>query len=280
LTQKVSLDESISQSEGKMELSKLSVDARYISATAEISARIQSRVQVNVYHIIAILTLVGFVVGASTTDIQNLTHPDKRDLAPVLEPSTIPNMMLFISAAIPLISSVFLLWYLHNDRIIGQLSSYCEGLEKRYSTEEKPFGWFTQDEGWMPISLKYREFSDIAMILVCIISPTVTFLLSFRFAKTSESLLTIVISVLFSFLVTSFNCYALLQAWQARAHGKEWEKRKRDGDDWILSSVSRVRTLLGATGAIVYLLRAMWSCEWNWPINEKKKMEESPPAQE
>src|SRR3989338_9241188 len=128
--------------------SSVPIESRYAAAAMEISARLQSRQNVNLY-----LTTVA-VAGIAATWTQNNAGG--------------------ILAAILLgaFSYSFALWISHNDLILGLLGKFCEtcesSVEKSNSETILP-SWFGK-QGWLSEAFRFRKLSDWGTIVVLVVS--------------------------------------------------------------------------------------------------------------
>jgi hypothetical protein len=140
----------------------LSPEARYLGAWQEINQRLSIRGQINTYHISAIIALAAAYV---TIDKSDSSH----------------GVRLIPAVLMPFTSTVFVLWYRHNDTIIGLLSLYCRTLERMdFKVNRRIPAWFyappkpdhVQDfAGIQTQALGARKLSDFATGMICAISP-------------------------------------------------------------------------------------------------------------
>lgn len=141
----------------------ISAATKYGAAQSEINSRVAARTTVNVFHMVTILsvTSVFFLAGREGE------HED---------------VIWLIGAFIPLISTYFSCYYVHNDSIIGLLSAYCSALEKvsRDHTEDDSKympSWHSPQvstKSWIQPSLEVRTYSDRTIQGLSIVSPFIS----------------------------------------------------------------------------------------------------------
>ena len=126
----------------------------YIGAWTEIATRLTVRSNLNVYHIASVigLTAAHFSIPREHSELR-----------------------LIPAAAIPIVSAIFVMWYRHNDYIIGALIAYCKQYE-RIDFDNKvalPLWFYTPPnrKGIQSYVTRFRLWSDGARTTICLVSP-------------------------------------------------------------------------------------------------------------
>ncbi|WP_320169939.1 hypothetical protein [Maridesulfovibrio sp.] len=196
------------------DISIVSAATKYEAAQSEINTRIAVRTNVNTAHMAAIIALTSVFFYAGEHDVHN-------------------HARIFIGIIIPLISTYFASYYVHNDSIIGLLSAYCSELERRSQsfTDEQgdyPPSWHSprvNSKSWIQPSLEVRNFSDLTIKCLSIISP---------FVAVADNLNGFKVGVLFLFpwcVICSYYNYKLLeQVAQRRKIYTEYVYNKETGE--------------------------------------------------
>jgi len=128
----------------------LPTEVRYSSAWNEIAARVTVRININAAHLATITAVLTVYVYSLSKDGEKVSELS----------SIIPWIM-------PVITAIFVSWYIHNDRIIGILSNYCAVLERRDFEEGSVAPRFFDDSGFQGKALDLRRYSDWSTISVC-----------------------------------------------------------------------------------------------------------------
>ena len=169
------------------------VDAgtRFLAAQAEINSRIESKIQIQIYHFIAIGALLATFVTAMT-----INGPSKE------------MILAIIALAMPLTSSYFVALYVHNDRVIGILGAFAKSLEdisELEMPEAKLSRWHS--EKWVHEALISRRWSNRATNFLALASPcmiAVSFFLSWNEKQSiSDALSALGLWTIFSFFLAT-----------------------------------------------------------------------------
>ncbi len=127
---------------------------RFLSAKAEYSVRLGVRGNINISHIQVVLAAVGTYLLAKINSVQGIEYA--------------------VAAIMPLISAYFILYYEHNDRIIGVLELYAatlENLGKNESLVANVPRYHDPRQLWQNWSSGALDRAHIAIGLLSIISP-------------------------------------------------------------------------------------------------------------
>ena len=130
------------------------IQSRYAAAAMEISARLQSRQNVNLY-----LTTIT-IAGVAATWTQNGIW------------GVIASVLLSV------FSLSFALWISHNDLILGLLGKFCETCESGFEKNNSKYifpSWFS-NQGWLNEALHFRKFSNWGTIIVLVVITSNTLL--------------------------------------------------------------------------------------------------------
>src|SRR3989344_8243575 len=130
------------------------IQSRYAAAAMEISARLQSRQNVNLY-----LTTIT-IAGVAATWTQNGIW------------GVIASVLLSV------FSLSFALWISHNDLILGLLGKFCETCESGFEKNNSKYifpSWFGK-QGWLSEGFRFRKLSDWGTIVVLVVSGLNAFL--------------------------------------------------------------------------------------------------------
>lgn len=158
---------------------------RYQSAWGEISARVQSRQLVQIFHVTFVLTLI-----TAFTSIHIKT------------PDNIRDTYYIVPIIIPCISLSVALWSRQNDLTIGILSAFCRSIEKiEQEKNPKAPSWHNEEQGWQIITLGFRRLSDYAFFLISFLGILPYVIIYFEYLDKND----------FSFFsFNSFGLYAVL----------------------------------------------------------------------
>ena len=156
-------------------LQALTNQARYSAIWGEVNTRIFVRASINTAHFTIILTIAGLILSSSG-------KPDATIQGFLFGTSHFSISMFVLSSLLPLVSTVFVLWYIQHDRAIGILGAILQEIEIQSLDATKanilPAVQSTP-QGWMALLHQYRDFGDLAMSIVCLVSPANVLLIFF-----------------------------------------------------------------------------------------------------
>jgi hypothetical protein len=127
---------------------------RYAGAWTEINARLQSRQAINATFATVIVSVTSVLLGVA------------------LDKGLTSSWLRIGSVATVALAWAFSLWIVHNDAIIGLLSSFCKALEVR-DDPDNTLGlpaWHTDGQEWIVKARGMRKFSDWASMTVATIA--------------------------------------------------------------------------------------------------------------
>ncbi|MCK5176283.1 MAG: hypothetical protein KAQ92_01030 [Candidatus Aenigmarchaeota archaeon] len=184
------------------------ISQRYCSAWNEINSRFESRQNVYLQFTIASITILSIIFGF--TDNYSL------------EQSTI-----FVSYGLVFFSLCFVFWIIHNDRIIGLLSNFCQTCEKMdnpYNSKKIP-SWHTNEQEWIVEARNYRKYSDMAGIFIILINtlPSVFLFIGYFESNIAISILSIIMVVI-GIVAAILLCYN----GEKRKEISKYEFKKKD----------------------------------------------------